>query len=317
MDHSQGILLEAGTNEFEIVEFSVAGSTYGINVAKVREVINPAPVTPIVKSHPFIDGAFMLRGKVIPLVNLARSLGVESNSVSGKFKIIVCEINNFHVGFRVDDIYRIHRISWTQMEPVLSLSGSELTTGIVKMAEKMVVLLDFERILSDIYPEIKQKMRAVPAVSSEMAEARRHKTILVAEDSKLLRDLLTDTLHAAGYNTLSVQNGQEAWEKLQSLASGGAVEKRVQLVITDIEMPQMDGHHLIKRIKEDDKLKHLPIIIFSSLINESMRRKGETLGACAQVTKPEIGQLIQIVDENIHLSTAAPNCFPATTAAEL
>lgn len=296
----RGILLEAGTNEFEIIEFSIGSVDYGINVAKVREVINPVPVTPIVKSHDYLDGAFVLRGKVIPLVNLARGLGVSSTSDS--FKIIVCEINNFHVGFKVDDLHRIYRVFWTQMEPPPQLACSDLTIGIIKIEERMIVLLDFERILSEIDPQINQKMTAKPDSPPKLVEARKSKTIIVAEDSKMLRELLIGTLHSSGYKTISTPNGQEAWDKLEAISKVNKhVEEQVQLVITDIEMPRMDGHHLTKRIKEHEKLKELPVIIFSSLINDEIRRKGEALGACAQITKPEIEQLINLVDKNIGL----------------
>ena len=125
-------------------------------------------------------------------------------------------------------------------------------------------------------------------------------TILIAEDSRMLRDLLLGTLHSAGYNTIDNENGQEAWDKLESFANGDVpVSDIIQLIITDIEMPRMDGHHLTKRIKSHPRLKELPVVIFSSLINEEMRLKGEALGAFAQITKPEIEQLIGIVDQKI------------------
>lgn len=295
---NKGILLESGTNEFEIIEFSVGGVFYGLNVAKVREVINAVPVTFIAKAHPNLDGIFTLRSRVMPLVNLARSLNAPD---SGKdFKIIVCEINNFYVGFKVDDVYRIHRISWTQMEPAPHISGSDLVVGIVKMQERLIILLDFEKILADVNPELNKKMSAIPVSTPDLVTLRKKKSILIAEDSRMLRDLLLGTLHTAGYNTISNENGQEAWDKLLEIAnSGKPVTDVIQLIITDIEMPQMDGHHLTKRIKEHPLLKELPVVIFSSLINEEMRRKGEALGAYAQITKPEIEQLIGIVDKKI------------------
>lgn len=301
MQDNKGILLETGTNEFEIIEFSVGGVFYGLNVAKVREVINAVPVTFIAKAHPNLDGVFTLRSRVIPLVNLARSLNTKPESE--EFKIIVCEINNFHVGFKVDAVYRIHRISWTQMEPAPHIVGSDLVIGIVKMQERLIILLDFEKILADVNPEINQKMSAVPKSTPELFALRKTKTILIAEDSRMLRDLLLNTLHTAGYNTISNENGQEAWNKLEAIAdSDKTVTDQLQLIITDIEMPQMDGHHLIKRIKSHPRLKDLPVVIFSSLINDEMRLKGVTLGAFAQITKPEIEQLIEIVDNKITLN---------------
>lgn len=300
MENKQGILLETGTNEFEIVEFSVGPVTYGINVAKVREVINLVPVTKIVNAHPYMDGVFKLRGKIIPLVNLVRCLGSE-DSDDGQ-RIIVCEINNYLVGFRVDSVSRIHRISWKQMEPAPGISGSDQIVGIIKLDEKLILLLDFERILAEVNPEINRKLTMIPVSSSKLIDSRHSKTILLAEDSHMLRELLIKTLHTAGYQTISCANGQEAWDKLSAMvAESQPLVERVQLVITDIEMPQMDGHHLTKRIKGHDKLNYLPVVIFSSLINEEMRRKGEAIGAAAQITKPEIEQLISILDEKVGL----------------
>lgn len=299
MSDKKGILLETGTNEFEIVEFSIGPVSYGINVAKVREVINPLPVTKMPNVHPWVDGIFTLRGRVMPLVNLPRCLGSQSSTTSPK--VIVSELNNYYVAFLVDEVSRIHRISWTSMEPPPNIANSDMVVGIIKMAEKMVVLLDFEKIVSDINPEMNEKFSQVGSISSNLLDIRKNKTILVAEDSKLLRDLLLNTLHNAGYaNIVLTENGQEAWSKIEQLAAGGEpIENKIQLVITDIEMPQMDGHHLTKRIKESEKTKHLPVVIFSSLINEEMRLKGQSIGANGQVSKPEIGQLIDLVDKFI------------------
>lgn len=299
MSDKKGILLETGTNEFEIVEFSIGPVCYGINVAKVREVINPIPITKMPNVHPWVDGIFTLRGRVMPLVNLPRCLGSESTTTSPK--VIVSELNNFYVGFLVDEVSRIHRISWTAMEPPPHITNSDMVVGIIKMAEKMVVLLDFEKIVADVNPEMNEKFSQPTTKNSTLLDIRKDKTILVAEDSKLLRDLLVGTLHNAGYsNIILAENGQEAWNKIEKLvADKGPIENKMQIVITDIEMPQMDGHHLTKRIKEHEKLNHLPVVIFSSLINEEMRLKGESIGASGQVSKPEIAQLIDLVDKLI------------------
>jgi len=295
MDKKQGILLESGTNEFEIVEFSVGPVTYGINVAKVREVINLLPVTQIANAHPYVDGIFKLRGNVIPMVNLSRCLGSEASETSQK--VIVCEINKLLVGFKVDAVYRIHRISWTQLESSPDVVGSDLVVGIVKLDEKLIILLDFERILAEVNPEINKKFADVPVPTQDLVHLRHAKTILVAEDSRMLRELLVSTLHSSGYNIIANENGQIAWDKLTAFLNVQIpLAEQLQVVITDIEMPQMDGHHLLKRIKENQKMDFLPVVIFSSLINEEMRLKGEALGAAAQITKPEIGQLIDIID---------------------
>jgi two-component system chemotaxis response regulator CheV len=294
----KGILLETGTNEFEIVEFTVGKVNYGINVAKVREVINLVPVTQMPNSHPYVDGIFTLRGRVMPLVNLPRCLGTEDLESSTK-NIIVSELNNYFIGFLVNEVSRIHRVSWSVMEPPPNVTNSDMVVGIIKMGEKIVILLDFEKIVADINPQINIKLTTVPQSTEVLKEQRKNKKIIVAEDSKMLRDLLVETLHEAGYlNIVAYNNGKEAWDALTALAdSGKPIEDNVNLLITDIEMPQMDGHHLLKRVREDRTLNKLPVIIFSSLINEEMRRKGEAIGADGQVSKPEIIQLISLLDE--------------------
>jgi len=297
MQDDKGILLESGTNEFEIIEFTVDGKFYGINVAKVREIINNVKVTHLVGSHPYIEGLFTLRDKIIPLVDLTRCLTGVKQATDNQ-QIIVCEINGEMISFRVDEVTRIYRVSWTQMEPLSDIAGSDFAVGVVKLEEKIIVLIDFEKIISEIDPTMNKRLSTIPAVAEEMDDLRKTKTILIAEDSRVLRELLIRTLSAAGYHVVPNDNGLEAWDSLNKMiADGSSIEDKVQLVITDIEMPQMDGHHLIKKIKEDDKLKELPVIIFSSMISEELRRKGQSLGAYAQITKPEIEQLIVLVDK--------------------
>jgi two-component system chemotaxis response regulator CheV len=294
----KGILLETGTNEFEIVEFTVGKVNYGINVAKVREVINLVPITEMPNSHPYVDGIFTLRGRVMPLVNLPRCLGAEDSGSNTK-NIIVSELNNYFIGFLVNEVSRIHRVSWSVMEPPPNVTNSDMVVGIIKMGEKIVILLDFEKIVAEINPQINIKLTTLPESTEASKEQRKTKKIFIAEDSKMLRDLLVETLHESGYlNVTAYNNGKDAWDALYALAESGVpIEEKVHMLITDIEMPQMDGHHLLKRVREDRALAKLPVVIFSSLINEEMRRKGEAIGADGQVSKPEIVQLIGILDD--------------------
>ena len=296
MDDKKGILLETGTNEFEIVEFNVGKVNYGINVAKVREVINLVPITKMPQAHPYVDGLFTLRGRVMPLVNLPRCLNQETED--DLKNIIVTEINNYNIGFLVNSVSRIHRISWTEMEPAPNVSDSPMVVGIIKMLDKMVLLLDFEKIIAEINPEINEKLTTLPEVTKDIKEQRNDVKVFVAEDSPMLRDLLVQTLHDAGYiTTRDFSNGKLAWEALQKIGQEEApLDDSINILISDIEMPQMDGHHLFTQIREHNKLGKLPVIFFSSLINEEMRRKGEAIGANGQISKPEIGQLIDLID---------------------
>ncbi|SEJ90947.1 two-component system, chemotaxis family, response regulator CheV [Propionispira arboris] len=295
----KGILLETGTNEFEIVEFSIGEVNYGINVAKVREVITRVPVTKMPQVHPFVDGLFTLRGRVMPLVNLPRCLNAVGSEEPKN--IIVTEINNYNIGFLVDNVSRIHRISWKDMEPSPEVGEDSMVVGVIKMPDKIVLLLDFETIIAKINPEINAKLTTFNNGTTVVKESRENMHIVVAEDSPMLRDLLVSTLHEAGYKFVKdFNNGKAAWDYLSILAKEpGPIEDQVKIMISDIEMPQMDGHRLLKLIREDEVLANVPVILFSSLINEEMRRKGDNLGANGQISKPEIGQLIDLLDKLI------------------
>ena len=300
---TKGILLETGTNEFEIVEFSIGGVNYGINVAKVREVIQRTPVTAMPQAHPYIDGLFTLRGKAIPLVNLPRCLNV-TNGDEAK-NIIVTEINNYDIGFLVENVSRIHRISWKDMEPSPEVGDQSRVVGIVKMPNRIVLLLDFETIIAEVNPEINAKLTTVEDTTADIKARRVNEHVVVAEDSAMLRDLLVTTLHDAGYRFVrDFGNGKDAWVYLHGLAEKeGDISNHVSMIVSDVEMPQMDGHRLLKLVRGNDRLKDVPFILFSSLINDEMRIKGEELGASAQISKPEIGQLISLLDGFIFSKT--------------
>lgn len=295
----KGILLETGTNEFEIVEFSIGQVNYGINVAKVREVITRTPVTNMPQAHPYIDGLFTLRGKAIPLVNLPRCLNVETNAEPKN--IIVTEINNYNIGFLVENVSRIHRISWKDMEPAPEVGDQSRVVGIIKMEDRIVLLLDFETIIAEINPEINAKLTTYEDATESVRAKRSEVHVVVAEDSPMLRDLLVTTLHESGYRYVrDFGNGQDAWEYLQGLTQkGGQISSHVGVVVSDVEMPRMDGHRLLKLVRADNCLSDVPLVLFSSLISDEMRIKGDQLGASGQIAKPEINQLIGLLDNLI------------------
>ncbi len=292
------ILLESGTNELEILEFTVAGNSYGINVAKIKEIIPYRKPTPIPNAHEFIEGIFMPRDQIITIVDLSKCLTGKSRTDVSNDMYIVTNFNQLNVGFHVDNVLGIDRISWADIakpDATLENSGNGIATGILKHEGKLIVILDFEKIVTDISPETGLKVSEIEHLAGR---ERNSVPILTAEDSPLLRKLIHDCLAKAGYtNIISAVNGQEAWGVLEHAKKSGTVDQDVQCVITDIEMPQMDGHRLTKLIKMDEKLKHIPVVIFSSLVNEEMRRKGESLGADAQLSKPEIGQLVDAIDK--------------------
>lgn len=294
------ILLESGTNELEVLEFTIAGNHYGINVAKVREILPMTKITPVPNSHPCIEGIFMPRDTIITAINLVRALGFPEDANRKNDMLIVTNFNNLNIAFDVEQVLGIHRVSWTDIvkpDATVNAPGVGIATGIIKKLKSLIIVLDFERIVEEICPETSLKMSEL----AELGERERNTIpITIAEDSPMLQKLVTDALTQSGYTNLHVySNGQEAWDSLLELKKNNGVDYGVKCVITDIEMPQMDGHRLIRLIRNDEALKQLPIIVFSSLINEDMKRKGERLGADAQISKPEIGQLVSCIDNLI------------------
>lgn len=290
------ILLENGTNELEVLEFTLAGNSYGINVAKIREIIPYQAVTPVPNAHPSIEGIFMPRDTMITAIDLKNCL--QRGEADSKGLFIITNFNKLDIAFHVDSVVGIHRVSWKDIiKPDSTVSSAEdgISTGIIKYDSKLIIILDFEKIISDINPETGLKM----AELAELGERQRNDVpILIAEDSHLLNKLIRDSLQRAGYvNLIHTENGQEAWDYIEECKEDGTIDQHVQCVITDIEMPQMDGHRLTKLIKSDDELKNIPVIIFSSLVNQEMRVKGEALGADAQLSKPEIGNLVREIDK--------------------
>ena len=289
------ILLENGTNELEVLEFTLGGNSYGINVAKIREIITYQEVTPVPNAHPSIEGIFMPRDTMITAIDLKNCLQMGTASAGGLF--IVTNFNKLDIAFHVDSVVGIHRVSWTDIirpDATVTNKADGVSTGIIKVNGKLVIILDFEKIITDINPETGLKITEI----EELGYRDRYDVpILIAEDSALLNKLIVESLRQAGYeNLIHTENGQEAYDVICQCKAEGTLKQKVQCIITDIEMPLMDGHRLTKLVKEDEATRDIPVIIFSSLVNEDMARKGQALGADAQLSKPEIGNLVRILD---------------------
>jgi two-component system chemotaxis response regulator CheV len=291
------ILLESGTNEIEIMKFTIGGNLFGINVAKVREIMISEPVKPMPHAHPAVEGIFKPRDAVLTVVDLPKYLGMEQEK-SPKDIFIITNFNKMFIAFRVHTVVRIDRISWTDIQkPDKTVSGGAegVATGIAQCeGGDLVTILDFERIVAEIAPETTIQISEVESLGPR---DRNDKPIWVAEDSVLLSKMIGDSLRKANYVNLQMfPNGQELWDALSEIPDDRDLDRRVALIITDIEMPQMDGHRLTKLVKDSPRFKHIPLIIFSSLISEEMRIKGRQLGADEQLTKPEIGHLVDVMD---------------------
>jgi len=300
-EQKQEILLESGTNEIEIMEFKIGNDYFGINVAKVKEIMLAVPVKPMPKSHPSVEGIFKPRDAVLTLVDLPGYLNMEKTEETRDL-FIITGFNKREIAFRVHSVLGISRISWMDIqkpdEVIYGGVDSGIVTGIARCGERLVTVLDFEKIIAEIAPETSIQMSEIDQLGERDMEEDR--TILIAEDSMLLSKLIHEALHKAGYvNTIKCDNGKEAWDFLSQLKGVNDPRQEVSLIITDIEMPQMDGHHLTKLIKEDNNLKKIPVVIFSSLIDKDMYAKGVSLGADAQLSKPEIGNLVSTIDRLI------------------
>ncbi len=294
----EGILLESGTNEIEIMKFTIDGEFYGINVAKVKEIMMAAKVKAMPHAHPAVEGIFKPRDILITVIDLGYYLTNEYREHEARDLFIVTNFNKMTVAFRVQSIEGISRISWKDIQkPDKTLSHGEegVATGIAQCAGELVTILDLEAIVAEIAPETSIQISEVEQMGDR---SLCDSPIVIAEDSILLQKMIDDSLQTAGFTNISnFNNGQEAWDYLDSIRHDSDLFEKVNLIVTDIEMPEMDGHRLTKLVKDDPRLKHLPVVIFSSLIDDQMRVKGEQLGADEQLTKPEIGNLVHVIDK--------------------
>lgn len=293
---TDNILLESGTGELEILEFVVGNKHYGINIIKVKEVIDCDNLTILPNSHEHIAGLILCREEIITLVDLIKVLEGKEEC-RNIFKTIICEFNKLKIAFNIDDVVGVSRIRWDEIIKPSELSTDTLVVGNIVKKDKIILLLDFEKIVTDINPEVGISEKRIYNIDyRERGDIK----VAIVDDSLLIRELLKETLTKAGFkNLISFNNGKEALNYLENLAhkKGERFIEDIQLLITDIEMPQMDGHTLTRKIKEHRILKRLPVTIFSSLITNDLLHKGEDVGADAQFSKPEVENLIGWIDK--------------------
>ena len=298
MSQSQ-ILLEVGTNELELVEFYIDEADgyrgfYGINVSKVVEISRSQPITAMPQMpHPSVLGAFPFRdGRIVPLIDISKFLN-KGGVVSEDPRIIITEFNKAHTAFLVSGVTRIHRISWKQVEAptplLLEISGGSIT-AVVRLEGRVVFVLDAEAIVAAMNPALSVKMDE----NRMEALPDRKYHILHADDSVSIRRLVADLLKKEGrFDVTQANDGEEAWNlllryKQQAEDNNIPISNLVQGIITDIEMPNLDGLTLCRYIKEDHLLKDIPVAMFSSLISTSLAHKCKSVGADAQFAKPDL-----------------------------
>ncbi|WP_316897484.1 chemotaxis protein [Pseudodesulfovibrio indicus] len=304
------ILLETGTNELEIIEFFVNEMTpsgveihyFGVNVAKVLEVVE-APEGlegSEAAAHPSFLGTIPLRDLILPVVDLSVWLDMERAKDVNE-PIIVTEFNGMITGFLVSGVTQIHRVNWAEVEPpnkYFTTMDTNCITGTIKIHEHFVLMLDLEQVLADLDESGQTQANLTTLVSEERYRA------LVADDSTSVRQLLQRNFSEANFEVSMARDGAEAWNFLERIKKAAESEDKSPLdfldaVVSDVEMPQMDGYTLTRRIKEDPVLKVLPVVLFSSLISKSVIHKGKAVMADEQVTKPEFhgltGKVINLI----------------------
>jgi two-component system chemotaxis response regulator CheV len=319
MEKKDGILLESGSNELEIVTFRLdeinadgeaTPCYFGVNVAKVREIIRLPHIFKAVNSHPSIMGMIKLRDKVITVINLATVLEKDVSGLKSEH-VVVLEFNNIVVGMLVQSVSRIYRISWEEVEPPARFGENLYVTGMIKKEDFIIFLLDFEKVIGEICCEdILHQVDDNLIAQAEIPFDRSTKRVLIVDDSPFIRQALGSTLRSAGYNVEESENGEVAWETINQKLSvcrtaGNSITEELSLVVTDIEMPQMDGLHLTTKVRGEKDLDNLPLIIFSSLASEDNIRKWRNLGANDILTKPDLPNLVKVVDNLVQVQTAS------------
>ncbi len=295
------ILLQSDTNELEIVEFCIDEGTkqnyFGVNVAKVREIIRRPELTSAVASPPVVAGMMRLRENIIPVLDLAMILGKCPEKSADR--IVVLEFNQVTVGVLVNSVSRIYRLSWERIERPNRMCESAYITSLVKMEDRIILILDFERIIAEL-----SSSSAMQGMDEQALEECRvtERKVLVADDSSFIRASICSTLRNVGYVVEEAVDGEDAWLKIEGKLAAGDFD--IDLIITDIEMPKMDGLHLTSRIRKEGRLAKIPIYIFSSLASEDNKRKWQSLGANGILTKPDLPRLVEIIGEELSGPTA-------------
>ncbi|MCD6582556.1 MAG: chemotaxis protein CheV [Desulfuromusa sp.] len=307
----QDILLETGTNEMEIIEFYLGTQPFGINVHKLKEIItfDQDALTVIPGSGDGMLGTLLLRGTTIPLIDLKSHIAQKEDDIEGDVRrvVLVCEFNDRINGFKVDGVNQIHRVSWEDVQPMASFIDQYRPrfTGSVNIEGREILIVDLEHIVAEFDSEANLDYEA-NLHSEEMAEklphTRERMKLMLAEDSALIRDGIKRVLNGSNYTNLEVfVDGQQCYDHIlairEKVAAGEDLDDLLNLLISDIEMPKMDGLTLCKKIKDDPLLRDMKVIMFSSLINEQMAVKCDQVGADGYATKPQIPYLVEMMDK--------------------
>jgi len=290
-------ILKVGSNEMELVDFRIQKmdgdkiyeGIYGVNVAKVREIIGKPKLTELPGVPEFIEGIFDLRGVVIPVVNLAAWMGVVApEEAERNARVIITEFNNILIGFVVHDAKRIRRISWKDIEPASFAAGGgsldrSKITGVTKIENDAVLLiLDLENVVEEL-----GLYTPTDATEADIHKDEFNGTVLLLDDSATARKIVKDALNQMGFRVVEAVDGQEGLSKLEELyhTFQGDIVNQLKLIVSDVEMPRMDGFHFAAHVKEDARFSSIPIVFNSSISDHFSQLKGKEAGGEAYLVK--------------------------------
>lgn len=289
--------LKVGSNEMELVDFRIFKQEgdrkyegiYGINVSKVREIIRIPALTELPGTPEFIEGIFDLRSIVIPVVNLAKWMGiVEPENANKNARVIITEFNNILIGFIVHEAKRIRRVNWNDIEPAsfgsasTSLEGSKIT-GVTKIEDDNVLLiLDLESAVEEL-GLYEPDMENIQEVSHFTGLA------LILDDSMTARKIVKEALEKMGFHVIEAKDGQDGLEKLEDMYNmyGEDLPNQLKIIVSDVEMPKMDGFHFAAQAKDDNRFKEIPIVFNSSISDHFSEGRGIQAGGESYLVKFE------------------------------
>ena len=275
----------AGSNKMEILLFSLGtGETFGINVFKVREITHAPPITQAPNLPPGVEGVISLRGNIIPVLSLGRFVNIDA-PVSAYPTMMITEFNRRTQGFLLHDVDHIVRVAWDKVRAPDSMvsGGHGIITAITRLPDgRLVSILDVEQVLASVFGE-----HVIPDIAPADATDA---AVFFVDDSIIARKEIAMVLEKLGTQHHHAKNGAEAWERLQQHASRAQAEgiplrQRLRLILTDAEMPEMDGYVLTRFIKEDPRFNGIPVVMHSSLSSEANKAMGKRVGADAYVAK--------------------------------
>ena len=299
-------VLRVASNEMELVDFriykkmpdgKIYEGIYGINVAKVKEIIKMPELTELPGGGEYIEGIFDLRGVVVPVVNLAKWMGIQvptPEEMKITPRVIITEFNNVLIGFIVHEAKRIRRISWKDIEPATfstnhgSIDKSKIT-GITRIENNEILLiLDLESIVEEVglYN---------PSLDSDIEIQKFDGIVLVLDDSSTARKIEVEALKKMGFDVVEAVDGEDGLKRLEELYSvyGDDLKNKLKLILSDVEMPKMDGFHFAAKVKEDKRFEGVPIVFSSSISDAFSEARGKEAGADEYLVKFDANTFVQ------------------------